>query len=182
MIDLPEELFEIGKPGERREYIFINLKGEEEFVFLNFGDRLTTKRCALDGAYIVAHSGDPHTVEECPVCGKYFSVEKISSIKSINESVVPYAQFRIEALKEELNKLEAILALAGKPDNKIKISNLQNSLYNKANLSAQEPKIVRMRDYKSKEMKEAEERFYHLSDHLFPDNSDEEDTNPDKNA
>lgn len=139
MGDLPQELFEIGKEGVRREYFFTNLKGEEEFVFLNFGDRLTTKRCVLDGAYIVAYSGDPHSVEECPVCGKYFSVEKTSSNNSINESVVPYTQFRIEALKEELNKLEAILTLAGKPDNQIRVSNLQNSLYNKANLSAETP-------------------------------------------
>jgi uncharacterized Zn finger protein (UPF0148 family) len=130
----------------------------------------------------VAYSGDPHTVEECPVCGKYFSVEKTSSTKSIKESVVPYTQFRREALKEELNKLEALLNLAENPDNKIKTSNLQNSLYNKANLNAQEPKIVRMRDYKSKEVKEAEERFYHLSDHLFPGNSDEKDPNPGENA
>ena len=177
MRDLPQELFEIGKPGEKREYFFINLKGEEEFVFLDFGDRLTSKRCALDGAYLIAHSGDPHTVEECPACGKYFSPEKTSSIKSINESVIPYAQFRIETLKEELNKLESILSLARKPDNKIKNLNIQNSLYNKANLSAQEPKIVKMKDYQSKQDKENLKKFFSLSDHLFPDKTEEDPEN-----
>jgi hypothetical protein len=52
---------------------------------------------------------------------------------------------------------------------------------NKANLSAKEAKTVNFKDYKSKEMREAEERFYHLSDHLFSDNS-KKDPNPKDNA
>jgi len=36
---------------------------------------------------------------------------------------------------------------------------------NKANLSEREVKVIQ---FKSKEQKEAEERFKHLSDHLFP--------------
>ena len=56
---------------------------------------------------------------------------------------------------------------------------------NKANLSEQEPKIVKMKDYKSKQLKEAEERFYHLSDHLdplFQENSNKKDKNPEESA
>jgi hypothetical protein len=52
---------------------------------------------------------------------------------------------------------------------------------NKANLSAQEAKIVNIKDYKSKEDKEKLDAFYHLSDRPFPD-SDENDSNPDENA
>jgi hypothetical protein len=142
MVDLPKELFEIGNPGERREYAFTNLKGEEEFVILNFGDKLTHKRCALDGAYIISYSGDPHTTEECPACKKYGWENRISSDKYLHEFVIPHVKSRIDRLKEELIHHEIILKLAQNPNNEIKKSNLENTLYNKANLSAQNPQAI----------------------------------------
>jgi hypothetical protein len=45
---------------------------------------------------------------------------------------------------------------------------------NKANLSEREVKVVQ---FKSKEQKEAEERFYHLADHLFPDETKDDPEN-----
>jgi len=62
------------------------------------------------------------------------------------------------------------------------ISKLESlSQTNKANLSAKgaEAKMVSIKNYKTKEQKEAEERFFHLSDHLFPEKGPE---NPDNSA
>ncbi len=135
MAELPSSLFEIGKPGEKREYFFMGLDGKEEFVFLDFGDRLTPHRCPLDGAYIIAYDGDPHTVTGCPACEKYGWDKEISSEKDIKDKIIPYAKHRIERLNEEINHLESILRLAQDPENPVKSANLQNSMYNKANLS-----------------------------------------------
>lgn len=49
---------------------------------------------------------------------------------------------------------------------------------NKANLSTKETKVIQ---FKSKEQREAEERFSHLADHLFPDLC-KKDLNPDESA
>ncbi len=138
MADLPSFLFDIGKPGEIREYFFVGLNGEEEFVILDFGDRLTNHKCPLDGVNIISYSGDPHSVAQCPACHKYgFDIE-IDSQKEITNKVIPYIKHRTERLKEEINHLEAILRLAQTPENKIKQLNLENSTYNQANLSANE--------------------------------------------
>jgi hypothetical protein len=138
MAELPSSLFEIGKPGEKREYFFIGLDGKEEFVCLDFGDRLTPNRCPLDGAHIVAYSGDPHTVTECPACKKYGWDKEISSEEDLKEKIIPYAKFRIGRLKEEINHLESILRLSENPKNPIKTANLENSRYNIANLNAKD--------------------------------------------
>ncbi|MGY4884726.1 MAG: hypothetical protein ACP5NZ_04075 [Nanobdellota archaeon] len=136
MEEIPQELFEL--TDKKREYKYINLNGKEEFVILNPGDRLINKRCQLDGAYFVAYSGDPHTVLECPACHKHGFGTEINSQKDIFDRVIPYAKFRIEGLKEELNHLETILKLAQNSDNEIKKANMENSSYNKANLSARQ--------------------------------------------
>ena len=60
MADLPSFLFEIGKPGEKREYFFIGLKGEEEFVFLDFGDRLINYKGALLMEHILSLIAEIH--------------------------------------------------------------------------------------------------------------------------
>jgi hypothetical protein len=64
--------------------------------------------------------------------------------------------------------------------NLIKLLQRQEAILekNKANLSAQEAKVV---EFKSKEQREAEERFSHLADHLFSD-SPKKDPNPDESA
>ncbi len=136
MEEVPKELFNIGNPGEKREYLFIGLEGEEELVFLDFGDRLSDKRCPLDGAYLVIYNGDPHNVIECPACHKYGFNLSVGSPEDIPTKVTPYIKHRIERLNEEINHLESILRLAQDPNNEIKKSNLQNKVYNKANLSA----------------------------------------------
>ncbi len=142
MVGLPSSLFEIGKPGEKREYFFIGLDGKEDFVCLDFGDRLTNHRCPLDGAYIISYDGDPHTVIECPACKKYGWDKEISSEKEIKKNIIPYAKSRIERLKEELNHLELILKLSENSENEIRIANLQDSTYHKANLSAKGPEQI----------------------------------------
>lgn len=139
MADLPSFLFDMGKSGEKRLYFFMGLSGEEEFICLDFGDRLTSQKCPLDGAYIIAYSEDPHTVTKCPACSKYGLDNTPSSDKEIKDKIIPYAKSRIERLKEELNHLESILQLSENPENPIKKSNLENSAYNKVNLSAKEP-------------------------------------------
>lgn len=139
MGEVPKELFEL--IDKVREYKYINLKGEEEIVFLSSGDRLSNKRCPLDGAYLVVYSGDPHSVFECPACHKYGFDMIINSQKEITDKVIPHIKYRAERLKEVINHLELILNLAQNPKNKIKKANLENSSYNKANLSAEESKL-----------------------------------------
>ena len=34
--EVPKELFDIGNPGEKREYLFVGLEGKKETVFLDF--------------------------------------------------------------------------------------------------------------------------------------------------
>jgi hypothetical protein len=141
MADLPPKLFAMGKYGEKKEYFFVNLNGEEESVILDFGDRLANVRCPLDGAYMIAYSGDPHTVLECPACHKDLFGSKVNKEQVnnyIKNDLIPNTKDKIKSLKEQLNYLERILLLAGDSDNEIKKANLQNSLYNKANLSAQD--------------------------------------------
>ena len=141
---LPKELFETVAFGKERKYHFINLKGEKDYVELRDSDMLTTKTCPIDGAYIVAYGGDPHTVPECPVCNEYFEGREDQVRKRIEEKYIPKIKSDINKLKENLNYLEKILELAENPDNNIRKANLQHKAYNKANLSAKnssEPSI-----------------------------------------
>jgi hypothetical protein len=144
MKEVPKELFEL--IDKKREYRYINLKGEEEIIILNSGDRLSNKRCLLDGAYLVVYSGDPHNVVECPACHKYGFDRDINSQKEVTDKVIPYIKHRTERLKEEINHLESILNLAQNSDNEIKKANLENASYNKVNLSEDEEFVKKATD------------------------------------
>jgi uncharacterized C2H2 Zn-finger protein len=133
---LPKELFDIGDSRVKREYNFIDLNGEETSIELDFGDRLSEARCPIDGANIVVYSGDPHTVAECPACGEQFSRDNQYNLVYIKDSLIPNKKSKLNKLKEEANKLEKIIKLAEDSNNAIKEANLNNSCYNKANLSA----------------------------------------------
>jgi hypothetical protein len=135
MVDLPEELFENGSPDKKREYFFINLEGKGDCVELNFGDRLSSKKCLLDGANLVIYAGDPHTVIECPACRTSFSGYDLAR-KYIERDFIPETKSKLNNLKKEVNYLEKMLNLAEYPNNEIKKANLENEAYNKDNLSA----------------------------------------------
>ena len=124
MVDLPKELFEIGNPGEIRKYHFTNFNGFTDEIELEFGDKLIDKRCPLDGAYIVAYSGDPHTVLECPLCKQYvpqFSQDTEEQVaRYIKNNFIPNTERELRTLENQVNYLEGILLLAKNPDNDIK--------------------------------------------------------------
>lgn len=140
MGEVPAELFELG--DKKREYWYINPKGEEDFVILGADDILTKKRCLLDGVYMISYRGDLHNVLECPACHKLGFDMNVNTAKEISDKVIPYLKCRTERLKEEINHLEALLKLAENPDNTIRQLNLENSLYNKANLSTKFPEPI----------------------------------------
>ena len=100
-------------------------------------------RCPLDGAHIVHYSGDPHTVNECPACQKYFEGNEDSVVRYVDKSFKWVINKNINKLKEKLNYLEKILDLAENPNNEIKKANMNHEAYNQANLSAEGKKARR---------------------------------------
>jgi hypothetical protein len=125
MADLPKELFEIGTPDKKRVYYFTNIYGKKDSVELDFGDRLSYRRCILDGAYIVAYSADPHTVAECPACKHDFEGTNEEATNYLKNYFIPNTKDDITRLKTELNLLEKLLKLAENPENSIRKENLK---------------------------------------------------------
>lgn len=158
MEELPKELFETGNYGIKREYNFTNLNGEKASVELTFGDRLSELKCPIDGANIIIYHDDPHDitkffyegdnkdprpVAECPACREHFDLNNFnekSNSRYVKSFLIPNKKIIINQLKEKLNNLERVLKLAKDPNNTIKKENLNNSCYNKDNLSAKEDK------------------------------------------
>jgi hypothetical protein len=146
--EVPKELFDIGNPGEKREYLFVGLEGKKETVFLDFGDKLSNKRCPLDGTYLVIYGRGSHNIIECPACYGDYSNLSTGSSEEIITKITSYTRHRIGQLNEEITHLneeithlELILRLAKYSDNNIKQLNLKNCLYNKANLSTNKPDL-----------------------------------------
>jgi hypothetical protein len=146
MTKLPKELFGTGNQVTKRKYYFIDLNGEQNFVELDFGDKLSDKKCVLDGANIVVYSGDTHTISECPVCHEQFEGNEEYVKKRIENNFIPNTKEQIIRLKEKLSYLEKILSLAENSNNNIKEKNLNNEIYNKANLSAESNKETGVED------------------------------------
>ncbi len=123
--------------------------------------------------------------------GKYFQHKKFPSrILHIQKDKIPFiektkylekgfsffAPLENRTYSVSLNQLKDYIEISEEDFNQIKtFYNIKRS--NKANLSAQKSKVINISTYKTENQKRLEERFYSLSDHLFPketkENSDD---------
>jgi len=136
MGELPEKLFR--SFGKGRIYRFINLKGQKGSFELDEGDFISKEKCPLDGANIIriddhVYGWDPY----CPCCGgPYFSTNGSVKEDYIKKEYLPSLEGEVKATKRKLEKLEHLVNIAKDRNSSIIKDNLNNSCYNKANLSA----------------------------------------------
>jgi len=112
MTDLTQELFNMGKPGVKRKYYFIDAYGRKGDVELGQGDRLSPRRCILDRSNLVIYKGHSDNDGECPACKECFEGSEELIIKYIENHFMPYTKSKIKELKERLNHLEGALKIA----------------------------------------------------------------------
>jgi len=134
--------------------------------------------CPLDGNPLISDYDDESFSYICPSCNTLYLVpqgrENIDTRKEIESQALfkleEYRKRLDEIRKEEENIMNIIWFTEG--------SGLIRKL-NKANLSANEAKVL---DINSKRYKEAEEKYKHLSDHLFKNKCQEEKPNNSENS
>jgi len=118
----PAELFSYGwrDKKEQRVYHFTGLDGKPKEEYLGQADTLMKARCPLDNAYLIAYSGDPHKVIECPCCHQSFSDLYTP------EKYAEQQRRRLRDLEEELAKAKQVIAIQADKNHPVRAANARN--------------------------------------------------------